>query len=318
MRKAESSSTASEMSHAPRPDRTQAQVCDAAEPVPMEVDQPAPVGTTAVPCQLHACETCHSRFLTKHGLDQHLPKCPMLHRTTQVVMHDTLSQGVSRSHAPKTIKDMLAMPPIDHPVAAKMNTCPICKTLVGRKALCAHVKKEHQVDRPSAFSFEPEHDQLPGELACKHCYGVFTMDFALQTHFRRASCPVLFCQWLSKQHFGPSDSSTEPCHQVPSTQTSLSSSPLDTTCGLVPLRASSRTDDCPLNGLLWTPHLLFIRSLSHTPSFDPELHIRWYVTSVRWSAHCCELPHTCFPADQVFRFLADLEHFVPVIYIDIN
>ena len=80
----------------------------------------------------------------------------------------------------------------------------------------------------------------------------------------------------------------------------------------MPLEASSRTVDCQLNGLLWTPDLLFFRSLCHTPSFVPELHIRWFVTSVRWSAHCCELPHTCFTADQVFLFLADLEHFVPV------
>ena len=312
MMKALTSLNADDMTQIQPPDSTAAQVCDTDEPEPMEIDQPEPAGTTAAPCQLHTYETCHTRFLTKQGLDQHMPKCPLKNRHDAVVYTDTKSSAAPCSTAPKTIKDMLALPSIEHPAAAKTYTCPICHAQVGRKALCAHVRKEHQADRPSAFSFEPEHDQLPGELAYKHYFSIFTMDVALQTHFRRASCPVLFCRWLSNQHFGTQDTAIEPCHQVPSTAPSLRSNPIDTTCGLMPLEASSRTVDCQLNGLLWTPDLLFFRSLCHTPSFVPELHIRWFVTSVRWSAHCCELPHTCFTADQVFLFLADLEHFVPV------
>ena len=295
------SSNADDMPQTQPPDSTAAQVCDTDEPVPMEIDQPEPAGTTAVPYQLYTYETCHIRFFTKHGFDQH----------DAVVSTDTKSSAAPPSTTPKTIKDMLVLPSIEHPAAAKTYTCPICHAQVGRKALCAHIRKEHQVDRPCAFSFEPEYDQLPGELACKHCYSVFTMDFALQTHFRRASCPVLFYRWLSNQYFGMQDTTIEPYHQVPPTTPALGSNPIDTTCGLMPLEASSRIIDCQLNVLLWTPDLLFFRNLCHTPSFVPELHIRWLVTSVRWSAHC-ELPHTCFTADQVFLFLADLEHFVPV------
>lgn len=219
-----------------------------------------------------------------------------------------------RSKAPITIKnrDILDLPATEHAAAAKTYICPICHIQVGRKALCAHARKEHQVDRPSAFPFEPEHDQLPGELACKHCYSVFTMDFALQTHFRRACCPVLFCRWLSSQYFGSIDSLIESCHQVPDARISMRSDSIAIPCGLMPFEAFPRTDECQLHGLLWTPNLLIIQCLRKTLSFAPEHHVRWYVTSIRWSAHVCELPHTCLTADQVFQFLADLEHFVPV------
>ena len=92
------------------------------------------------------------------------------------------------------MKQMLALPVTDCPPPAKHYDYPICQVQMGRKALSTHLRKEHQADRPSNFPFWPDRDMLPGRLACNHCYNVFKMDFALQTDFRRAACPVLLCK----------------------------------------------------------------------------------------------------------------------------
>lgn len=79
-------------------------------------------------------------------------------------------------------------------IPAKTYTCPLCPLQVDRK--------EHQVDRLTCFPFVPDKDILPGKFGHNHYFSEITMDFALQTHFPRASCPVLFCQRVFKQHFG--------------------------------------------------------------------------------------------------------------------
>ena len=155
---------------------------------------------------------------------------------------------------------------------------------------------------------------LPGQLACNHCYSVFTMDLALLTHFRRASCPVLLCAWVKHQHFGAIvDCDPNAPQQVPSTPTAVRNwSILDTKQMLL--------GDCDA----WTPNTasaligpcshMFVHMPSRTPTFLSEHHIRWFVHSTIVCAHLCELLQSCFVADQVFRFIDALSAFVPKIW----
>ena len=65
------------------------------------------------------------------------------------------------------------------------------------------------------------------------------------------------------------------------------------------------------SALIWPCSHMFVHMPSRTPTFLPEHHIRWFVHSTIVCAHLCELPQSCFVADQVFRFIDALSAFVP-------
>ena len=81
------------------------------------------------------------------------------------------------------MKQMLALPVTDCPPPAKTYDCPICQATLGRKALTAHLRREHQAERPTHFPSQADRDMLPGQLARSH-HG-FCIAHTLQT-----SCPV--------------------------------------------------------------------------------------------------------------------------------
>ena len=160
----------------------------------LEPDRPP-----SMPYRLHIFGSCYMNFFTQQGLDAHGSKCHMTHQDDPEIRTDEPSSKKIR--APLTIKKMLVLPPTEYPQPAKSYICPVCHTQVGRKALSilrrkehqgTHIRKEHQADKPASFPFVPERDILPGQLGYYHyyCFSVFTMDFALQTHFRRAARPL--------------------------------------------------------------------------------------------------------------------------------
>lgn len=93
--------------------------------------------------------------------------------------------GTHTKLIPLTLKQILTLPAMDYSNPTKSYDCPICEVQLGRKIL----RKEHQADKPSSFSFKPEHDTLPDQFTCNHCFSIFTMDFVLFAHFRRAAYP---------------------------------------------------------------------------------------------------------------------------------
>ena len=52
------------------------------------------------------------------------------------------------------------------------------------------------------------------EFAYKYCYNIFTMDFALETHFRIISRLILFYRWLSNRHYDAVVPSIEFCLEI--------------------------------------------------------------------------------------------------------
>ena len=209
---------------------------------------------------------------------------------------------------------MLALPATDCPQPAKSYTYPICQAQLGRKALAAHLHIVHQAARPSQFPFQADRDMLPGQLACGHCYSVFTMDLSLLTHFRRASYPVLLCDWVKHQHFGAIiECGNHDQPQVPLSPTAIRDGAITDTSQLL-LGACDVWTPNTASARVWPCNNWFVPLLSRTPTFLPEHHIRWFVHSTTVCAHLCELPQACFVADQVFRFIDALTAFVPKLW----
>ena len=166
------------------PPATLSQVPEPDDPSSMQVSYDAQASSLPEPISscLHTCPSCHMSFLTSHGLTVHAAQCPSkLTHQLPSAQQRRMPFGSCTAPVPKTIKQMLALPVADCPQPAKSYTCPICQAQLGRKALVAHLQNVHQAGRPSHFPFHADRDMLPGQLACSHCYSVFTMDLALLT-----------------------------------------------------------------------------------------------------------------------------------------
>lgn len=114
------------------------------------------------------------------------------------------------------MKQMFALPAQECPPPAKVYECPICHW-AGRHLPLTFVVNIGRTDRPTQFPFQVDRDMLPGQLARNHIFSMFITNFALLTHFRRASCPVLLCEWAKREYFGSHIESIEPLPPAQST-----------------------------------------------------------------------------------------------------
>ena len=115
----------------------------------------------------------------------------------------------SKGSAPDTLAQVLRLPsagPIPKPMTVFKR--PLCLEMVRRKAVAAHLRTIHQFERPNELDLKPNRDVIPGRLPCAHCKATFSVEFALRTHFQKASCPVKLRQFALGLHFGPVSSST--------------------------------------------------------------------------------------------------------------
>ena len=162
---------------------------------------------------LHRCDHCHVNFLSALGLAQHLIQAhadlttPALTDLPQVTTSSSSNAHRGRPFKPPvtgSLAQVLRMPgtgPIPEPMT--VFKCPLCQVMIGRKAVAAHLRTVHQFERPEKLDLVPSRDVLPGRLTCAHCQATFSVEFALRTHFTKASCPVRLCQMTSDLHFGP-------------------------------------------------------------------------------------------------------------------
>ena len=97
---------------------------------------------------------------------------------------------------------VLARPAGNIPCSPRSFRCPLCQEHIGRKGLAGHLRKDHQVDKPPFFDFQPSRDIHSGRLACLHCSSSFTTEAALRLHYQRATCPTLLVEWMQDQHLG--------------------------------------------------------------------------------------------------------------------
>ena len=151
------------------------------------------------PC-LHRCASCHINFLSAQGLTQHMNQAHST-STTSDLQPSTQEQASSSSTTTRGRPRMPSSGPIPGPMT--VFTYPLCQEKVGRKAVAAHLRTIHQFERPNEFEFKLHRDVIPGRLSCAHCKATFSVEFALRTHFKKASCPVRLCQLASDLHFGP-------------------------------------------------------------------------------------------------------------------
>lgn len=91
----------------------------------------------------------------------------------------------------------------DIPVPLQEFECPLYFEKLGRKAIAAHLRSNHQIDKPRSFPFRPSLDMYPGRLSCMHCKASFTMAYAIKNHFDRGTCPVLLLNWIRDAQYGP-------------------------------------------------------------------------------------------------------------------
>ena len=192
------------------------------------------------------------------------------------------------------------------PEAPKQFECPLCLETIGRKALIAHLRREHQAVHTGAFSFVPDHDMIQGSLTCRHCYSTFTMEQALITHFKRGSCPVLMCQWAKAQHFGPT-LTNESDHR----RSKIDHTPPALLHRFFDLSQAGREYDLtpPAFDLvsLWFPMVL-------APCWTPLKGVTWFRSTTDWLSHFPEMLHTNFVIDQAFAMIRVLGHHPPLAW----
>ena len=250
--------------------------------VPMEIDDTTDKSTAAIRLtQLFKCHACHTTFLTETGLTAHHQKYPQHAQTDHSdIKPDSVHPGTDTRPAKVTVKLMLAAHPDGPcPEPTKMYRCPLCLEYDGRKALISHLRKYHDVQRPDGFLFDPLKDMHMGRLARKHCYAQFTMEIALRTHFQRASCPVLLCNWTSHQHFG------EPL--LPSLDQDYAADHTEVDPVRLPWHLGLLN---PQELHIWTPETASSllcqpnHCMSRVLSFVPEAKLTWMVSSHRLQA----------------------------------
>lgn len=143
---------------------------------------------------MYRCSQCPAIFLFNQGLTQH----QLVHQTPETIMtsrgrppgKDTIPKRLAESASTKI------------PIPVNKFACPLCLEMIRRKALAAHLRPTHQVDKPNSFPFRPNRDMTPERICCIHCRASFTMPFAFQNHFSRDTCPQFVIQWVRDQHFG--------------------------------------------------------------------------------------------------------------------
>ena len=284
----------------------------ALQSVPMEVDADTDgTGHVARSTPLFKCLACHTTFLTETGLVVHHQKHPKHVQMDRPVDQSTsVHQGSDPRPAKVTVKLMLASHPDGPcPEPAKMDRCPLCQDYVGRKALISHLRKYHDVHRPDGFPFDPVHDMHGGLLACKHCHAQFTMEVALRTHFQRASCPVLLCNWTSHQHFGAPILPPENMDPEDSTP--------DADQVRLPWHLGLQR---PEELHTWTPDIASslvcqpLDPLSRVLSFEPEAKLTWYHQTVCMVSRHFDVPHSSLPQDPIFYFVAFLHELNPLTW----
>ena len=276
----------------------------AAAVVPTDSTAPQEHGTSShdlssKPSCLHKCTQCQMAFLTQSGLAQHIQHAHLPGSASERACQDHRKPGRQKS-----IQQMLQAPYCAPPHAPlKQYECPLCQVTVGRKALWAHLKKDHQATKQDAFDFVPERDMLPGSLTCSHCFCSFTMEQALVTHFKRGSCPALICEWASRMHFGLDTPSNGPA-----SQTTSSLPVLPHRYFVLPrpgLIGSARTVSVLDLVNCWFPML-------YAPTLYPTQQLQWFDQTVQWLAHFPELPQTRFVTDQVFSMIHALRDRLPI------
>ena len=180
--------------------------------------------------------------------------------------------------------------------------------MIGRKALVSHLRKSHDAVKPDGFPFDPRLDMHPGHLACKHCHATFTMDLAFKTHFQRASCPVLLCNWARDQRFGDLTMSETQPPFAPET-TSMHPEPFGN-FGLRSAYSTPAWNSELAQSLLGTPMPKLITELA----FAPEARLTWFHRSVRWLSHHSDIPTSRLPQDMSFHFIAHLHEMHPIAW----
>lgn len=150
---------------------------------------------------LRKCTTCQACFLSPAGLTQHVREAHQASASTGDPPTVTTKRG--RPAGEDTVTKLPREHTTDILVPVQEFECPLRFETLGRKAIAAHLRSTHQIDKPGSFPFRSSVDMYPGRLSCMHCKASFTMAFPIKNHFDRGTCPVLLLNWVRDAQYGP-------------------------------------------------------------------------------------------------------------------
>ena len=105
---------------------------------------------------LFAYTICHSQFLTPVGFEKHMHLY-----ARSAVPDDVTSHRALKAPRLDTVNAVLARPAGDIPCPPKSFRYPLYQEHIRKKGLARHLRKNHQIDKPPFFDFQPSRDMHP-------------------------------------------------------------------------------------------------------------------------------------------------------------
>ena len=135
---------------------------------------------------LFARATCQCQFLTSIGFEKYLQSDEF-----QYIQDESITTRTHKLPRIDTVPTILARLAVEILTPPKNFRCPLCLETIGRKGPTGHLRKDHQVDKPTFFAFRPNRNMFIRRLACGHCFSCFAIEAAFRLHYHRATCPAL-------------------------------------------------------------------------------------------------------------------------------